>query len=65
MDDLIIHKIAKANIDAKERIENILYSLHMLEKDGQEKVTILSVEIAFENLKKILEVQNEGKTEQK
>lgn len=61
MDDLIIHKIAKANIDAKEKVDNALYSLHMMEEDGQEKVTILSVEIVLENLKKILEVQDEGK----
>lgn len=59
MDDLIIHKIAKANIDAMKELKMTISILEELEP-GQEKVTILSVLHALNKIKKKLEVDNNG-----
>lgn len=55
MDDLYLHKLAKSNIDAKKEIDKILMSLGLTLEEGQEMISILSAEIAFERVKKILE----------
>lgn len=59
MDDLIIHKTAKANIDAMKELKMTISVLEELEP-GQEKVTILSVLHALNKIKKKLEVDNNG-----
>lgn len=59
MDDLIIHKIAKANIDAMKELKMTISVLEELEP-GQEKVTILSVLHALNKIKKKLEVDDNG-----
>lgn len=57
MDDLIIHKQTKGYWDGLHEVEKILNQLRRLETE-QETVTILSVEVALERVKRKMEVSD-------